>query len=128
ADGVEGKPDVLSDYFALWRAHGARLFRQIAAQEIPERPFADEADAGRVALREIVQPRLLRDRAHPGLLQFPERENHARKLLLVQAVQEIALVLGKIDGLEQLEAARIFAHPGIVAGRDALRAKRHRVI
>src|SRR6266581_2476676 len=118
ADGIERKPDVLAYDLSLGRAHRAGLPGQIAAQELAERALADEADSGRVALREIVQPRLLRDRAHPGLLQFPERENHARKLLLVQAVQEIALVLGKIDGLEQLE----------VPGRDALRAQRHRVI
>src|SRR5712692_5860713 len=128
ADGVEGKPDVLADDPAFGRAHRAGLPGQIAAQELAERALADEADAGRAALREIVQPRLLRDCAHPGLLQFPDRENHARELLLVQAVQEIALVLGKIDGLEQLEAPGRFSQPRIVPGGDALRAQRQGVI
>src|SRR5258708_29904773 len=94
ADGVEGKPDVLSDDAAFGRAHRAGLPGQIAAQELTERALADETDPGRVALREIVQPRLFRDCAHHGLLQFPDRENHARELLLVQPMQEVALVLG----------------------------------
>src|SRR6266581_725067 len=128
ADGIERKPDVLADDLSLGRAHRARLLRQIAAEKLPERPLADKADSGRAALGEIVQPRLLRDCAHLGLLQFPERENHARKLLLVQAVQEIALVFGKIDGLEQLETTFRLAYPGVVPGGDALRAQRDGVI
>src|SRR5713101_1070683 len=128
ADGVEGKPDVLSDDPAFGRTHRPRLFRQIAAQELAERALADEANSGRVALRKIVQTRLLRDFSHLGLLQLADRKDDARELRLSEAMQEVALVLGKIERLEQLEAPSRFSQPRIVPGRDALRAERQGVI
>ena len=42
-------------------------------------------------------------------------------------MQEIALVLGAVFRLQQLEEAVDFAHLGVMAGRDAVGAHRQRV-
>ena len=50
-------------------------------------------------------PSRARDRAHVALRHIAQRKQHRRELLLRQPVQEVALVLGRVDGLQQLEAA-----------------------
>ena len=60
-------------------------------------------------------------------------KQRARQLRLVQAVQEVALVLGPVQRLEQLELAaaagrRHLAHARVVAGGDVLGAQRHGVV
>jgi hypothetical protein len=53
----------------------------------------------------------------------------SRQLRLVQAVQEVALVLGRVQALEQLEAGRgALAHARVVAGGDLLGAQAHGVV
>src|SRR5262245_30199469 len=99
SDRVEGQADVFAHRAALWRAHRAGLRRQVAIEELAEGALADEADAGRIALGEIVQARVLRDLPHLGLLQLADREQRSGQLGLVQPVQEIALVLREIAGL-----------------------------
>src|SRR3954468_13946424 len=93
SDGVEGEADVLADHAPLRSLDRARRLRQVAVQEFAEGPLADEADAGRVLFGVVWQPRFERQAPHLGLLQLAEREHHARELLLVQAMQEVALVL-----------------------------------
>ena len=66
--------------------------------------------------------------AHLGLLQLADREQRARELRLVQAVQEVALVLAGVEALEQLDARRRSAHPGVVPGGDLLGAQAQRVV
>src|SRR5262252_1231255 len=70
SDGVEGQADVLADDAAFGGAHRTGLDRQIPVQERAERSLADEADPGRVALGEVVQPGLLRDPPDVCLLQL----------------------------------------------------------
>ena len=50
------------------------------------------------------------------------------QLPLVQAVQEVALVLGAVKALEQLEVAIAFSHPGVVTGGDVFGPQPQRVI
>ncbi len=63
-------------------------------------------------------------------MQLAHREHRLRQLRLVQAVQEVALVLARIQALEQLVAAGglVQAHARVVAGGDAFRAEAHRVV
>ncbi len=69
------------------------------------------------------------DAAHLGLLELADRKERARELRLAQPVQEVALVLVRVEPLQQLEAARLgLAHPRVVAGRDAFGAEPHRVV
>ncbi|CFO27059.1 Uncharacterised protein [Bordetella pertussis] len=121
-----------ADPLALGRQDGPGFARQVAIEELAERPLADEADAGRVLLGRVVQPDLVGDAPHLGLAQFTQRKQGARQLHLVEAMQEIALVLGVVQGLEQLVARpgrRLDgAHPGIVPGGDMLGAQRHGVV
>src|SRR5207237_9776922 len=91
ADGVERKADVLADRAAFGIDDRTGHFGQIAVQELPEGTLADEADAGRVLLCVVRQPRLEGDAAHLGLINFAYREHHARKLFLRQPMQEVAL-------------------------------------
>src|SRR6185436_20291814 len=88
ADGVEREPDVRADAHALGRHDRPGLARQVAVEELAERPFADEADPGRILFRMVRQPGLGCERANLGFLQFAQRKQHPRELGLVQAVQE----------------------------------------
>ena len=69
---------------------------------------------------------------HLGLVQLTDREQGARQLRLRQAVQKVALVLGRVQALEQLEAGLVrsqhWPHPRIVAGGDLVGAQAHRVV
>src|SRR3990170_3912720 len=66
--------------------------------------------------------REVRDIAHFAFVERAERKHRFRQLCLVKAVQEVALVLGAVIGLEQLMEPVDFAHLRVVAGCDALRA------
>src|SRR3954471_8656151 len=66
-DRVESQTDVLADYMPFVVDHRPRRLRQVAIQELAERPLADKADAGRVLLSVIRQPRLEREAAHLAL-------------------------------------------------------------
>ncbi len=128
ADRVEHQPDVLADDGSLGRAHKSGLARQITIEELSKRPLADETDAGRVLLRVHRQVGGLGKFAHPGLGELAQRKQHARELLLIEPVQEVALILGAVARLEQLEARARLTHTRIVTGGDALGAELHRVI
>ena len=52
---VERQADVLADFLAVRRLHRSRLGRQVAVEEIAERPLADKADAGGILLLGIGQ-------------------------------------------------------------------------
>ncbi|MOA04795.1 hypothetical protein D3C78_1243660 [compost metagenome] len=108
----------------------ARFLVDVAVEKVAERPLADEADAGRVLLLRVGQADFLGDAPHFGLVQLAHGEQRLGQLGLVQAVQEIALVLGRVQPFEQLEALRlqVLAHARIVAGRDLLGAQAHGVV
>ncbi|TWG78706.1 hypothetical protein L602_000900000100 [Cupriavidus gilardii J11] len=126
---VEGQPDMLADDLAVGRLHRSRFGRQIAIEKIAEWTLADKADPGRILLLRVRQADLGGDLAHTGLRHFAQRKQRARQLRLVQPMQEVALVLGVIERLEQFEAAIAAApHARIVAGGDALGTERHRVV
>ena len=130
AQRVERQAHVLAHGLAVVQLDRARLVRQVAAEEFAERALADEADAGRILLGRIRQVQFFRDLAHFRLGDLAQREQRLRQLRLVQAVQEVALVLGRIEGLEQLVpvGGGVVAHARVVAGRDQVGAQLHRVV
>ena len=125
---VEAQADVAPDRATAVVFDRTGLVTQVAVEELAKRPFADEADAGGVFFLRVGQVDLGREVAHLGLLQLAHREQRARQLLLIQAVQEVALVLAAVDALEQLESASPLAHPSVVAGGDALGTQPERVV
>ena len=134
---VEAQAHVLADRAAAVVRDRTRRIREVAVQELAERPLADEADAGRIFLLRIRQADLGGDAAHLGLRQFADREPGFRELRLRQAMQEVALVFQRVEALEQLErtgAARVgacrfpFPNAGVMARGDLLCAEPHRVI
>ncbi len=82
-------------------ANDAGVLGQVLPQELRERPLADEADAGAVLLVGDGEPGLARDLAHLALRQLAERHQHVDEVGGRDGVQEVALVLGGIDGLAQ---------------------------
>ena len=133
ADGVVHQPVVLAQHAAVVEgADFARLHRQVAHQELAERTLPDEADTGGILLGGHMQPRLGGQPAHIALVQAAEREQRLRQLCLIEAVQEVALVLGAVLGLEQLVVDTTVVlpapHLGVVTGGDALGAQPHGVI
>jgi hypothetical protein len=128
AQRVEGQADVLAHHAAVGAADRARRGRQVAVEELAERPLADEADAGRVFLLGVGQADLVGDAAHLALGQLAHRKQRLRELRLVQPMQEVALVLGRVETAQQLAAAALSssdaAHARVVAGGDAGGAQR----
>ena len=80
---------------------GAGLFGDVAVEEIPKGALANEANAGRVLLLGIGQANLVGNPAHFGFLQLTDRKERFGQLRLVQAVQKVALVLARIQALEE---------------------------
>ncbi|OIQ82064.1 hypothetical protein GALL_361650 [mine drainage metagenome] len=113
---------------AVWRAHFARFGRHVALQELAERALADEADAGRILFLAGGKPCLAGDFAHFALEMAAQREQGFRQLFLIEAVEKVALVLGAVLRLQQLEQAVDFAYLGVVAGGDLVRAQAEGVI
>src|SRR5207302_4115551 len=66
-DRIEGKTDVFAERRSVFIDHPARRLGQITMQELPERPLADKAHAGRVLLRVLRQPGLARAAPDLGL-------------------------------------------------------------
>jgi hypothetical protein len=124
SDRVVHEPLVLAHALAFRRRHRARLLRQVTRQEFAERPLADEADAGGVALGVVRQARFAREPAHIGLEQVAQGKHRARELRLREPVEEIALVLAGVEALQQDEAPIALFDARVVAGGDALGAER----
>ena len=74
------------------------------------------------------RPILLGDAAHLGLFQLADREQGLGQLRLVEPVQEVALVLGVVQALEQLCFPAQLADSRIVTGGDLLGAQAHRMV
>ena len=141
--GVKTQADMLADGAAFVILDGARLARNVAIQKITKRTLANETNASGVLFLRIRQANLQRQATHLGLEQFAHREQRLRQLRLVQPMQKIALVFGRVQALEQLEApiahlclrriehATVSSHatnPGVVAGGDFLRPQSQRVV
>ena len=82
----------------------------VAAQEIRERPLADETDAGAVGLVVHRQAGAARAVRAPLLAQLAEREQHASVTLARDRVQEVGLILVTIARL--IERRAVLEHRG----------------
>ena len=90
---------------AIRRFDRTRFPGQVAVEEFAEGALADEADPGGVFLVVVGQPCLRGDSPDFLLFEMADRKQHLRELRLVQTVQEIALVLGRVRAAQQLEPA-----------------------
>src|SRR5437762_13507700 len=108
-----------SDGPALRRDYRPRFARQIPRKEIAKRPLANEADASRILLVPRRNPLALRNRADFRLSDRAQREHCRPKLRLRQSMQEVALVLGLVDSLQEFDASaavRGGTQPRVVTG------------
>ena len=129
SQGVESEAVVFAQYALVVEATNlAFLRRQIAHQEFLERTLADKADASRILFHRHVQPGGFGHAANFGFGQSGERKQGFCQLPLIQPMQEIALILVAVGGLEQLETAIAFAHAGVMAGSDAFGPHLQRMI
>ena len=130
AQRVKTQTHVFAQHAAFVVLDRARRLGDVAVKELSERPLADETDAGRVFLFGIGQADLVGDAAHLGLVQFADWEQRLGELGLIEPVQKVTLVFGRVQALEQLVQAGGFvqAHAGVVAGGDFLRAQAHGVV
>ena len=55
-------------------------------------------------------------------MQFADREQRLGQLILIQPVQEVALIFGRIEALEQFVflRLRVLTHAGVVPGGDTV--------
>ncbi len=124
-DGVALEAAVAADHCAPLVLDGAGAPGQPAPHEVAERALADEADPGRIPLVRDRQAALAGQRPHLGLAQLAHRELAMRELACVQRVQEVALVLGRVDAAQEPATA---ADARVVTGREALRTEPPRVL
>src|SRR6185369_9456212 len=78
AEGMEAQALMLGDHTAALVLDRPRLLRDIAVEELAERPLANEADAGGILLFRVGQSDLLGDAPHFGLAQLAHREQGLR--------------------------------------------------
>ena len=121
---VARKALVLADDLTVKCLDRPWIARQPRLQELAEGTFADEADAGGVALVEYRQAALAGDCAHFGLAKRAHRELAAGEFCGAQHVQEIALVLRGVHPAQQASAA---ADACVVTGRETLRTQPTRI-
>src|SRR4051812_27996410 len=74
AERVEAQALVLSNAATAFVLDRSRLLGDVPVEELPKRPLADEADAGRILLLRVGQSDLVGDAPHFGLAQFAHRE------------------------------------------------------
>ena len=123
AQRVVHKPVVPAHDMAIGRNHVARLCGQILHQKPLEVALAYEAYAGRVLLGADRQPVLRRQPSQFGLGHAAYREHRHAQRALAQHVQEVSLILVLVGAALQPIFAIIAAHPGIVTGRQFVRAQ-----
>src|SRR5271169_5821315 len=97
---------MLADHLAVGVFNRAGFGAQMPAQEFLEGPLSDETDAGAVGLVEHREPRRVRTPAHLCLAQFADWKQRVCERRRLDAVQEIALILGEIRRLQELYAVR----------------------
>src|SRR5690606_848569 len=122
AERVERESPMPSDRLAVDAADRAGPRGDVAREEFAERTLADEADPRAVLLLRDRQVRGASDLAHLVLRELAERKQHVAKIVLGDGVQEIALVLARIDALQQIRAAGRRVDAGVVTGREPLPA------
>jgi hypothetical protein len=82
------------------------------------RPLADEANAGAVRFVVDRQPCCVRQLPHLGLAQLSNRKQGLSQGFCGNAVKKVALILGRVGGLEELRPQRRVPQPSVVAGGD----------
>ncbi len=98
--GVVHETLVFADDVAAGRAHRARVGGQVSAQELAERPLADEADTGRVFFVVNREAPVTCDLTDFTLDEFTEREQRFRQSLRADLVQKVTLVLVRVLAFE----------------------------
>ena len=130
AQRVKAQAHMLAQHAALIAFDQAGCLRNVTVQKLAERPLADKADAGRVFFLRVWQANLVSYPAYLGLFQFAHREQRFGQLRLVQPVQKVALVFGRVQALEQFMQARglVVPHPGVVPSGYFFGTQAHGVV
>src|SRR5690606_23661596 len=99
-DGVVHQAMMATDDLAFGSFDIPGLSRQVLLEEIAEAALADKADSGRVLLLRGGQLVFLGDGAYLRFFQFADREQGLGDLLTANGMQEVALILVRIQALE----------------------------
>lgn len=113
-----------ADHLAIRRFDRSGQGRQERIDEIAERSFSDEADAGRVPFVEHRQPALAGNAPDLRLAQAAKRKFTAGQFACANLVQEITLVLGFVDAAQEPGSR---SDAGIVPGCVARRSEAPRI-
>jgi len=106
-------------YFNPFRGqHRTRLGRQVALQELPETPFADEADAGTVFSGVIGETRFGGDGTDLAFGQVADGKQGLGEGILAHGVEKVTLVLVRVCAAQQLELPHLASNLGIMPGGD----------
>src|SRR5271155_1524735 len=109
---------MFADHFAVGIFYRAGRGVEVAAQEFPERPLADEADPGAVRFVEYGQSGRMGAPSNFLFAQFAERKHATGECRRCNAVQKVALILGAVRRLQELRALGAVPQPSIVPGGD----------
>ena len=124
AQGIVHQAVVFADGFTIHGVNFTGLCRQVFFEKGIEAALADKADAGAVFLVMGDQIVFARQLADGRFLVLADGKQGMRELLLVERVQEIALILVAVDTAQQLCSA-VISKPvaDIVAGGDFVGAQ-----
>ena len=118
ADGVVHQAMVAADHFTFGGFDVARLGWQVLLEEVAEAALANEADAGGIFFLGGGQAVFFGDGAHCRFFQLTDREQGAGNFLAADGVQEVALVLVRVQALEQFGERASVTTAHVVAGGD----------
>ena len=128
ADGVIHQSMMVADDFAFGRLDLAGLGGQVLLEKVAETTLTDEADAGGVFFLCCGQFVFFRDGAHGRFFQLADREQGLGDLLAAHSMQEVTLVLVRVQAFEQFGAAVDVATTDVMACSDQVCAEHHGVI
>lgn len=127
--GVERKALVPTHLQPLGGENWPGLGWEVLVQEGSKGPLSDKANAGGIFLFGIGQANVRGDVANLGLAQVPNGEDDPLKLVLGEAVQEVALVFGRVEPPQELHLTGLKTpHAGVMTCGDGIGPLGHGVV
>src|SRR5690606_18062357 len=127
-DGVVHQAVMASYDLAINGLDGAGLGRQVLLEKVTETTLADKTDASGVLLLCCGQAVFFGDGSYLRFFQLANGKQGLAQLLAAYGVEEVALVLVRVQALEQFAASVDIAAANIVPRCDQVGAERQGIV
>ena len=116
------------DYFRRCYPRRSAEVQQLKEKVLDVQEGLDDFLSIMIDKYQLGQANLVGNAPHLGLVQLTHRKERFGQLGLVQPVQEVALVLQRVEPLQKLHLFTDLAHPRVMPRGDLLGAARHGVV